>query len=167
MALGGIGAASSEAARQPGIAARLDVPSHIRLTPAFTEIVGTMLERSPTFRAQWETLVTSRRVRITVRLDLRSRPYRAQSILSRHQYGLITAAVELPAFGDHVELIAHEFEHIVEQLEGVELRRLAHDPSAGVQDLHYAYETERAYKVGRQVALECRRHLDRIVKALR
>ncbi|HEX2341601.1 MAG TPA: hypothetical protein VHI98_14080 [Vicinamibacterales bacterium] len=69
-----------------------------------------------------------------------------------------TAVVELPPFGDHVELIAHEFEHIVEQLEGVELRRLANDPSAGVHDLQYAYETERAYKVGQQVARECRRH---------
>lgn len=171
VALPGMGAASREAAAQPSTSAHLDVPSHITLSPAFTEIVGTMLERSPTFLAQWETLVTARRVRITVRLDLKSRPYRARSILSRHEYGLITAVVELPPFGDHVELIAHEFEHIVEQLEGVELRRLAHDPSAGVSagvhDLHYAYETERAYEVGRQVARECRRHPDRIGKALR
>ncbi len=70
--------------------------------------------------------------------------------------------MELSPFGDHVELIAHEFEHIIEQLEGVKLRRLANDPSAGVHDLRYAYETERAYKVGRQVARECRRHPDRI-----
>jgi hypothetical protein len=111
--------------------------------------------------------VTARRVRVAVRLDLRSRTYRARSILSRHQYGLITAVVELPPFGDHVELIAHEFEHIVEQLEGVELRRLANDPSAGVHDLQYAYETERAYKVGQQVARECRRPPAGIGKALR
>jgi hypothetical protein len=147
--------------------APLDVPSHITLSPAFTEIVGEMLERSPTFRAQWETLVTARRVRIAVRFDLRSRSYRARSILSRHEYGLISAVVELPPFGDHVELIAHEVEHIIEQLEGVELRRLASDPSAGVHNLHYAYETERAYQVGRQVARDCRRHPAGMGKALR
>jgi hypothetical protein len=167
VALLGMGAASREAAAQANTSAHLNVPSHIRLAPAFTEIVAEMFKRSPRFRAQWEALVTSPRVRIAVRLDLRSRPYRARSILSRHEYGLISAVVELPPFGDHVELIAHEFEHIIEQLEGVELRRLAQDPSAGVHDLRYAYETERAYKVGQQVARECRRHPDRIAKALR
>jgi hypothetical protein len=167
IALLGIGAASREAAAQPSTSAHLDVPSHITLSPVFTEMVGEMLKRSPRFRAQWDTLVTARRVRIVVRLDLRSRPYRARSTLSRHQFGLITAVVELPPFGDHVELIAHEFEHIVEQLEGVELRRLAHDPSTGVRDLHYAYETERAYKVGQQVARECRRHPAGIGRAFR
>jgi hypothetical protein len=160
LALLGIGAPRRDAAAQPGTAAHLDVPPHITLTPVLTEIVGEMLKRSPRFREQWATLGAARHVRIAVRLDFRSGTYRARSIVSRHQYGLITATVELPAFGNHVELLAHEFEHIVEQLEGLNLRRLSTDLSAGVYNLGYAYETERAYEVGRQVARECLREPD-------
>jgi hypothetical protein len=98
-----------------------------------------------------------------VRRDLKARPHRAQSIVRHHRYGLIVAVVELPAFGNHAELIAHEFEHIVEQLEGVNLRRLAYERSAGVYVLGHDYETDRAHRVGLQVARECLRATDRTV----
>jgi hypothetical protein len=153
MTLVGTGALSRDVAGQPTTVADLN-PPNITLTPAVTEIVADMLKRSPRFRAQWKTLVAARHVRIAVRLDLKSRPYRARSIVTHHRYGMIVALVELPPFGDHVELIAHEFEHIVEQLEGVKLQGLANNRPAGVHVAGHGFETERAHQVGLQVARE-------------
>ena len=51
-----------------------------------------------------------------------------------------------------VEILAHEFEHVIEQLDGVELRA---DPSHGVYQLaNGSFETARAVHIGRQVSGE-------------
>jgi hypothetical protein len=55
-----------------------------------------------------------------------------------------------------VELIGHELEHLIEQLDGVDLaahiaRRVARRTDAG------HYETQRAIQVGRRVAKEVKR----------
>jgi hypothetical protein len=136
--------------------------SNITVTAAFERVVREMLERSPTFRAQWAALAAKSNVRIRLRVETQSRPYRARTLISRYRYGMVIALVELPPYGDHVELIAHELEHVVEQLEGVNLRELATDPTAGVQDLWLGYETMRAHDVGRQVAREYLREPDAI-----
>ena len=41
----------------------------------------------------------------------------------------------IPPVDDHVELIAHELEHVIEQLDDIDLRTLAKVPSSGVQAL--------------------------------
>jgi hypothetical protein len=59
---------------------------------------------------------------------------------------------------DREEIIAHEFEHIIEQLDGVDLPSLARQATAGVRLTPDAdrYETDRAVAVGRQVSQEIR-----------
>ena len=53
------------------------------------------------------------------------------------------------------ELLAHEFEHILEQIEGLDLRRLARVKGSGVHEVEYAvFETDRAQAAGRVVAAE-------------
>ena len=72
---------------------------------------------------------------------------------------LRTAIVEVPV-GDPmavVELLAHEFEHIVEQLDGVDLASWAGRSGVrrvGGSDRDGAFETERARQIGRRVAGE-------------
>ena len=58
-----------------------------------------------------------------------------------------------------VELLAHEFEHLVEQVEGLNLRKLARIRGSGVRELDgELFESDRAIRVGRVVAEESERH---------
>jgi hypothetical protein len=63
--------------------------------------------------------------------------------------------IDLPFDRDFAELLAHEFEHVIEQLEGVDLRQRATEPHSGVRKVDGgAFETDRANKAGRAAALE-------------
>jgi len=138
--------------------AGLDPPWRISLPDDVRALVTRLVDASPTFRSQWSALISATRLRLNVKLVVKPGPDRARSMMHRYQYGLIVAEVELP-FGEDVELLAHEFEHVREQVEGVNLSKVAQNPSAGVRDLGYAFETERAYDVGRRVAQEWSRYL--------
>jgi hypothetical protein len=136
-------------------------PSTVTLPDALRPLVGAMLENSPTFHQQWRTLVGVSELRLRVVFNSTLAPDRAQTTIVRYEYGLMVAVVELPMEGHRVELLAHEFEHVIEQIEGVDLRRARHDRVAGVHDLGDAFETQRAYDAGRQVA----REWDRVIYA--
>ena len=71
----------------------------------------------------------------------------------------IEADVQLGPSGDPVLLIAHEFEHILEQLDGVDLPSMATRVATGVRLVPESghFETDRAIAAGRQVASEVRR----------
>jgi hypothetical protein len=153
----GVTALARDVGAQPCVA-DFSPPLNVTLPDGLRTLVGEMLAQSPRFQEQWQTLVTLPQLRLTVHVGPILGPYRAQSIVHRYQYGLIVAVVELPAFGNRIELLAHEFEHVIEQTEGLDLRQLARGRSSGVHDLGYAYETKRAYEAGRRVALECDRH---------
>jgi hypothetical protein len=54
-----------------------------------------------------------------------------------------------------IELIGHEFEHLLEQIEGLDLKRLARVKGSGVRVLEgRVFETDRAQAAGRLVAAE-------------
>ena len=56
---------------------------------------------------------------------------------------------------DFIELIAHEFEHIIEQLDGLDLSRLARlAPATAWTTGRVMFETQRATQMGRVVAAE-------------
>jgi hypothetical protein len=66
--------------------------------------------------------------------------------------------VHLPPSSDHAELIAHELEHIIEQIEGIDLRSMARVRNSGVYQMELAaFETDRAQEAGRTVRTETRR----------
>lgn len=54
----------------------------------------------------------------------------------------------------YVEHIAHELEHVLEQVDGTDLRRLARHGLDGIVDMGERYETARARAVGQAVASE-------------
>ena len=69
-------------------------------------------------------------------------------------YG-IHAEVHLPPGSNLTELVAHEFEHVIEQIEGINLRKLAGKKDSGVREVEgKAFETDRAQKAGLVVAAE-------------
>jgi hypothetical protein len=67
--------------------------------------------------------------------------------------------VTLHPFDNAVEMIAHEFEHIIEQLDEVDLGRKARRARSGVHAIDGAglvFETKRALHIGLRVVEEFR-----------
>ena len=69
------------------------------------------------------------------------------------------AEVAFRRLDNAVEIVAHEFEHIIEQLDNIDLAAKARRARSGVHTLDLGrsiFETRRALKVGRRVAGEVR-----------
>lgn len=120
----------------------------------FTADVLALLRLSETFRAQCERIAAEPRVR--VRISVASTVEgggRAQTTFHRYRTGTIVADVQVLFAGNYRELLAHEFEHVIEQLDGLDLRQEA----AGGRAWEVAtgtYETRRAILAGVQVLRE-------------
>ena len=134
----------------------LDLPPNVTIPAAFADFVEDMLRSSPTFRAQCSRIAREASLRVVVRKSLLAPAQAAITRLIRRSDGYLDAEVELGAFGDVVLLVAHEFEHIIEQLDGVDLTSMAARPGTGVRTDPRTgqFETDRAIVVGRLVARE-------------
>jgi len=76
----------------------------------------------------------------------------------------LTARIEVARFDDLVELIAHEIEHVIEQIDAIDLAADAGQPGTGVHTVGadgMMFETARAARVGVSVAREVRASLRR------
>ena len=140
-----------------GRCARLTIPSSIQMPPGFDRVLERIYHRSPTFRTQYDRLVAHPHLTIRIFLNVRLPSYcRAFTRVGRHGR-TIRADMHLPPSSDHSELLAHEFEHLLEQIEGVDLRQLALVPGSGIYEIETElYESERAKAAGRAVAKEVR-----------
>ena len=133
---------------------------NVAIAPALRSIVAAMLRDSVTFRRQCARLAESPSIAVSVddAVIPDRAPFRAATEFSVDGRGEALARVRLGSRADVEQRIAHEFEHIIEQLDGVDLRSLARRQTAGVHsvcaDTHF--ETERAIAMGRQVAQEIR-----------
>jgi hypothetical protein len=130
------------------------LPQSIVLAEGLEAIIESALQRSPRFRQQCRALAASTGLAVTVSLAFRPsiNATRAQTsfrVTSRS----VLARVEIHQPTALVELIAHEFEHLIEQLDGVNLRALARTNKAR-QLSDGAFETDRAIAAGHQVAGE-------------
>jgi hypothetical protein len=122
-------------------------PSNIQaglLQQEFTEL----LQRSASFRRQCARIAASRALRVTLRVGkVLPEGARAQTIINRYEAGGVRAEVTLRFSEDYLELLAHEFEHIIEQIDRVSLTdevkkgRAWKTPSG-------AFETRRAFDAG-------------------
>jgi len=130
-------------------------PPNLSAASVFQPVLDRMWRSSPTFNRQCRRLVAAPRLKVVLRLEeLQRRPsFNGRTILGRQDGILVAAEVVLSRTPDAVELIAHEVEHILEQLDGVDLR--AHVGSGLVwRRDDGAFETRRATDVGRRVARE-------------
>lgn len=117
-----------------------------------------MLAASPTFRSQCQRLAdqTDLYVRIIVDPRLTDGPIRARSVISRLRSGAVHAFVSIGASPDPAEWLAHEIEHVIEQLEGVRLQALAAMNQNVWRTSRDTFETDRAIRAGRAVLDEVR-----------
>ena len=159
---GGPEAGSAGGWRSP--AARCEVMAgSLHIAPPLRGVVVDLCRRSPTFRRQVARLTDADGLTVTVHRLVLPPPstalWRAQTLITRVGGLVRSADVQVPA-GDArlmAELIAHEFEHILEQLDGVDLKRWVGRSGVrrvGADREGSPIETERAQQVGRLVAGE-------------
>ena len=137
-------------------------PANIVTSNEFRLLIETMLRQSPTFRRQ--CLRIGSEPRLTIRLAMAAPPersdFRASTRLEREPDGRLSAEIRISVPGAIVELIAHELEHVIEQLDGVDLAARAAQHDSGVKALSSAptaFETIRARRAGQKVASETTR----------
>lgn len=135
-----------------------ELPPNLNVAPVYRELVESMADQSPTFLGQMLRIGSA--TTATVHLDVVPHIIgaRAQTRIERRADGL-TAWIEVTRFDDIVELIAHEIEHVIEQLEGVNLAAGAVLADTGIRAVNASgtmFETARAARAGVAVAQEVR-----------
>lgn len=106
-----------------------------------------LLHRSPTFQQQCLRIAATVVLRVRVRVTAVLHRGRGETTIRRYDTGALRADVLL-AFGeDYVELLAHEFEHVLEQVDAVSLPREVSEGRAWTTATG-AFETLRAFAVG-------------------
>jgi len=132
--------------------------SNFRVDETLQPLISALLARSATFRRQWEAVNGSPLIRVRVLSTVRMHDdsgARARSQISRYACGSLRATIEIPGGTEISELLPHELEHVIEQLEGLDLRALASRGDDGVAEIRPGvYETARARAVGLQVLRE-------------
>ena len=92
----------------------------------FAPDVQALLRLSDTFRSQCDRIAGDPRVRVSVSVAYSvDGGGRAQTTFRRHRSGTLSAEVELLFGENYRELLAHEFEHVLEQIDGVNLHEEA------------------------------------------
>ena len=126
-----------------------DAPTPIR------RAIDEMHRSSATFRRQCRRLAAAQRVHISMHLDPSptTSSWRARTAISRRDGQVVSARVLLPLSLQAVELIAHELEHILEQIDDVDLPRHL-DAGAVWKHGDGSFESARAIAIGRRVAHE-------------
>ena len=135
------------------------LPANVLLAPEYRSVVEQMLRASETFRRQCARICRSSGLTVTVQAWLSPDDVdhpKATTIFTRGPVGQLDALVRVSAPADPIELIAHEFEHILEQLDDVDLRVMAarHDSGVHLVSGVGGFETDRAIAAGRRVAAE-------------
>jgi len=133
----------------------LALPGSIELEQGLQPIVKWMLEHSPRFRQQCRTLAAAPRLRASVTMAYGQSigTSRARTAFRQTETGGLDAQIEIRSASDMSELLGHEFEHLIEQLDGVDLSAMARGGEAR-RLTDGAFETTRAIAAGQQVAGE-------------
>jgi hypothetical protein len=135
------------------------LPENITVPEHDLPEIERMLLRSPTFRQQCARLARVPSLRVTVQRAVGEllRDDSAVTTVLRGRHGhLAEARVYIGASRDIVQYLAHELEHILEQVDGVDLATMASRPNTGVSfdRVTLRYETARATAIGLRVARE-------------
>jgi hypothetical protein len=124
-------------------------------------LVRRLWEASPTFRRQCARLGEAV-VTIVIELDPKMDRKKMNAFTRIDMaHGLVRAATTQLRVWEP-EYLAHEIEHVLEHVDGVDLRRSARGGLAGVRETQArVFETARAIAIGRVVAREVAQGVDR------
>jgi hypothetical protein len=133
---------------------------NLTIAPIYHTLVDAMLSRSSTFRRQCARIAAAPHLSVLIRSDPPVGTHSAAvTSIQQRSNGRVQAIVQIAPSARTVELIAHEIEHIIEQLDGIDLRFKSRLRSSGVRRTwdFDAYETTRAIVTGQRVAREAGR----------
>jgi hypothetical protein len=136
----------------------VEVPPNLSVPSGHQTAIVQMLNRSPMFRRQCLRLAGAPQLSVVVRMlhPLTAGP-RARTQITQVDGNRLLASVEINPLGDFAELLGHELEHIIEQLDGIDLPAKASVARSGVWGcVDGTFETSRAVRVGTLVASEVR-----------
>jgi hypothetical protein len=162
MVLLGIGA-DVALAQQPSEVCVSSIPANIQAGLLAQDITG-LIQASPTFRTQCARIAEAPYLRVDLELVQTLGGARGETTITRYQAGALHASVRISFGQDYRELIAHEFEHVIEQLDGVDLQAEADRGRAWLVDAR-VFETRRASDAGQRVRRECDRSGAHVVGA--
>jgi hypothetical protein len=130
------------------------LPENIEAPTAILTIMREMWTASPSFRSQCARIARAHDGRVVV--EIRRQPsYEFQAVSNIARKGIAwRAKVEVYLDAKLVEMIGHEFEHIVEQIDSVDLARVAKQGLDGVVIGSSHFETARAVAAGKRIAQE-------------
>jgi len=134
------------------------IPFNMQVNPVLVQVVTELLAASPAFAAQCAQIADARFVRITIQPVMSSSTTSrgsARTAMRRFSDGALVAVVDIPVpltMGEYAELFGHELEHVLEQIDGVDLEAMtaARDGATRLSD--GAYETVRARRAGLLIA---------------
>jgi hypothetical protein len=134
------------------------IPANLHVSQDLQARFNAMVAASPTFRSQCRRLAqqTDLYVRLVTDMRLADGPIRARSVIRHVRSGAVVAFVSIGASPDPAEWLAHEIEHVIEQLEGVKLQALAARNMRVWRTSRDTFETDRAIRAGRAVLDEVR-----------
>ncbi len=137
----------------------VSLPSNVVVSESYRALLESMLRGSATFRRQCLRIAGEPLLTVSVGLAPHSWPssLRATTRVTRLANGRMSAQIAISPPNDVVELIAHEFEHVIEQIDGIDLAARAALPRTGVHRhaaVFDAFETVRATRVGQRVTAE-------------
>jgi hypothetical protein len=131
------------------------LPPNVGVPGVLAGTVAHVYEQSTTFRAQCDRMAQAQNLRVTVKMDFNIPSTCRAFTMIRRSRGFLCAEVHLPPGVDLSELLGHEFEHILEQLDHLNLRALSHVRGSGVREVEVdLFETARAQRTGKIVAHE-------------
>lgn len=131
------------------------LPDNIELPRDLERMLARVYRGSATFRAQCDRIGAAGTLSVNVKLDTAiPSSYQAFTLICRRGHAVRADVHVPPAARAMAELVSHEFEHILEQLDGLNLRMLSRVRGSGVRESFDVYETTRAQRAGRIVAAE-------------
>ena len=138
------------------------LPPNLTVAEVYRPVVEEMRVRSPTFRRQCARIAAATSLTVVIEADPPAPLHQSAAVtrFSRYKLGRMRAVIHVALSDRTPELIAHELEHVLEQLDGVDLVAKARTPSSGVHACcgsDDAFETTRAIATGQRVARELAR----------
>jgi hypothetical protein len=127
-------------------------PCRLIVEPPLLGIVEEAWRRAPTLRRQCDELAGAHAAVVLEwgTVDSQSRAVTRMTVRD----GVVVARVSVPPVRDAVEHVAHELQHVIEQVRGVDFAAEAERPGSGVWRAFGGFETQGAIDAGRQVVKE-------------
>jgi len=145
-------------AAQPAVDTAAGLPFNVQINPVLIPVVRELLAASPAFAAQCARIGEARYVRVTINPVMSSSTTSrgtARTAMRRFSGGALVAAVDMPVpltLVEYAELFGHELEHILEQIDRVDLAALSETGQGASRLSDGAYETVRARRAGLLIA---------------